>query len=108
MSWIEANLRQICRFAVFEPNNEITWFQVQGLCRAWLRRLWLQGGLAGEDEASAFTIRVGLNDSMTEADIEAGRLRVLVKVSVLHAAEFIDVSLVLALGAASDRREGHS
>lgn len=108
VSWIEANLRQICRFAVFEPNNEITWFQVQGLCRAWLRRLWLQGGLAGEDEASAFTIRVGLNDSMTEADIEAGRLRVLVKVSVLHAAEFIDVSLVLALGAASDRREGHS
>lgn len=98
VTWIEANLQQICRFAIFEPNNEITWFQVQGLCRAWLRRVWLDGGLAGADEASAYSVRVGLNESMTLADIEAGRLIVQVGVSVLHAAEFIDVKLELTMG----------
>ncbi len=98
VTWIEANLKQICRFAVFEPNNEITWFQVRGLCRAWLRRIWLDGGLAGADETAAFSVRVGLNESMTAADIEAGRLVIAVGVSVLHAAEFIDVRLVLTVG----------
>lgn len=98
VTWIEANLKQICRFAVFEPNNEITWFQVRGLCRAWLRRVWLDGGLAGADETAAFSVRVGLNESMTAADIEAGRLVIAVGVSVLHAAEFIDVRLVLTVG----------
>lgn len=98
VTWIEANLQQICRFAVFEPNNEITWFQIQGLCHAWLRRVWLDGGLAGADEASAFSVQVGLNESMTRDDIDAGRLKIRVGVSVLHAAEFIDVTLELTVG----------
>jgi len=98
VTWIEVNLKQICRFAMFEPNNEITWFQVRGLCCAWLRRVWLDGGLAGADEASAYSVRVGLNESMTMADIEAGRLIIQVGVSVLHAAEFIDVKLELIVG----------
>ncbi|ALL39867.1 phage tail sheath family protein [Serratia marcescens] len=103
VTWIEANLKQICRFAVFEPNNEITWFQLRGLCRAWLRRLWLEGGLAGTDEASAFSVRVGVNESMTAADIDAGKLIVQIEVAVLHAAEFIEVRLELLTGLAQVR-----
>ncbi|HCF3047447.1 phage tail sheath family protein [Pseudomonas aeruginosa] len=98
VTWIEANLKRICRFAVFEPNHEITWFQLRGLCNAWLRRVWLEGGLAGADEASAYSVRVGLNESMTAADIEAGCLIIQVGVAVLHAAEFIEVKLVLKVG----------
>lgn len=95
VTWFEANLKQICRFAVFEPNNDITWFQLRGLCRAWLRRIWLEGGLAGEDEASAYSVQIGLNASMTAADIAAGRLVIQVGVALLRPAEFIDVTLVL-------------
>ncbi|KVN20654.1 hypothetical protein WT08_28105 [Burkholderia sp. MSMB1552] len=98
LTWIEVNLKQICRFAVFEPNHEITWFQLRGLCGAWLRRLWLDGGLAGADEADAYVVRVGLNTSMTATDIEDGRLIVKVGVALLHAAEFIEVKLVLQVG----------
>lgn len=98
VTWIEANLKRICRFAVFEPNHEITWFQLRGLCSAWLRRVWLEGGLAGADAASAYSVRVGLNESMTQADIEAGQLIIQVGVAVLHAAEFVEVKLVLKVG----------
>lgn len=98
VTWIEANLRQICRFAVFEPNNEIVWFQLRGLCSAWLRRVWLEGGLAGADEASAYSVQVGLNDSMTAADVAAGRLIIRVGVAALHAAEFIEIKLELTVG----------
>ncbi|HGM5307311.1 TPA: phage tail sheath family protein [Serratia marcescens] len=103
VTWIEANLKQICRFAVFEPNNEITWFQLRGLCRAWLRRLWLDGGLAGTDETDAFSVRIGLHESMTADDIDAGRLVVQIEVAVLHAAEFIEVKLELLTGHAQVR-----
>lgn len=98
VTWIEASLRQICRFAIFEPNHEITWFHLRGLCNAWLRRLWLEGGLAGSDEASAYTVRVGLNESMTAEDLAEGRLIVMVGVAVLHAAEFIEVKLIVKVG----------
>jgi hypothetical protein len=98
VTWIEANLREQCRFAVFEPNHEVTWFQLRGLCSAWLRQLWLEGGLAGADETSAYSVHVGLNETMTQADIDAGRLVISVAVAVLHAAERIEIKLVLKLG----------
>ncbi|KWI28413.1 hypothetical protein WT71_16250 [Burkholderia stagnalis] len=101
VTWIEANLREVCRFAVFEPNNEVTWFQLRGLCNAWLRRVWLEGGLAGADESAAYSVQVGLNESMTQVDIDAGRLLVKIGVAVLHAAEFININLVLKSGDAS-------
>ncbi|WP_175972399.1 phage tail sheath C-terminal domain-containing protein [Burkholderia sp. b13] len=98
VTWIEANLRERCRFAVFEPNHEVTWFQLRGLCSAWLRQLWLEGGLAGADETSAYSVQVGLNETLTQADIDAGRLMIRVAVAVLHAAECIEIKLVLKLG----------
>ncbi|CBW76025.1 Tail sheath protein gp18 [Mycetohabitans rhizoxinica HKI 454] len=98
MTWIEANLRERCRFAVFEPNHEVTWFQLRGLCSAWLRQVWLDGGLAGANETSAYSVQVGLNETLTQADINAGRLMIRVAVAVLHAAERIEIKLVLKLG----------
>lgn len=98
VTWIGANLRERCRFAVFEPNHEVTWFQLRGLCSAWLRQLWLDGGLAGADETSAYSVQVGLNETMTQADIDAGHLLIRVAVAVLDAAERIEIKLVLKLG----------
>lgn len=103
VTWIEANLKQICRFAVFEPNNDITWFQLRGLCSAWLRRVWLEGGLAGADETAAYSVRVGVNESMTADDVAAGRLIIQVGVSLLHAAELIEVKLELTVGERPER-----
>ncbi|HHV7521218.1 TPA: phage tail sheath family protein [Burkholderia orbicola] len=97
VTWLEANLRQICRFAVFEPNHELTWCQLRGLCTAWLRRVWQAGALAGGDEDAAFSVRVGLNESMTQENIDRGELIVRVGVAVLRPAEFVDIELLLSL-----------
>ncbi|MDH0342420.1 phage tail sheath family protein [Chromobacterium haemolyticum] len=97
VGWIEENLRQISRFAVFEPNNEMTWIQLHGLCSGWLKRVWLSGGLAGMTEEEAFSVRVGLNVSMTAEDIDMGKLIVKVGLAVLRPAEFVDVNLILTL-----------
>ncbi|EDT41552.1 phage tail sheath subtilisin-like domain-containing protein [Burkholderia ambifaria] len=43
-TWIEVHLRAICQFAVFEPNELLTWLRLRTACEAWLRRLWEAGG----------------------------------------------------------------
>lgn len=92
-SYIETQLSDICRFFVFEPNNEITWIKCKGLSRAWLRKLWQSGGLLGGKEEEAFQILIGLNESMTEADLQTGKMIMKVAVALLQPAEFIELHL---------------
>ncbi|MFM0067287.1 hypothetical protein [Paraburkholderia aspalathi] len=98
VTYIEANLQDISRFAVFEPNSALTWFKLEGLISTWLHTLWHEGGLAGAQAQQAYQVLVGLGRSMTMADVQGGRMVVKVRVALLHAAEFVDLSLVLNVG----------
>ncbi len=93
LTYIESNLTKIARFAAFEPNNEITWIKLKGLAKAWLRQLWFKGGLFGATEDEAFRVSVGLHETMTHADIQAGKLIMRVSTAPLYRAEFIDITL---------------
>ncbi len=93
VSYVESNLREVARFAVFEPNNAMTWGKLKGLCRVWLRELWRNGGLLGEFEEEAFQVLVGKDESMTAADIQSGKLIVRIGLALHRAAEFIYVQL---------------
>jgi phage tail sheath protein FI len=93
LSYIETKLMRVGRFSVFEPNNDITWLKLKSRARTWLRKLWLKGGLFGGTEKDAFELFIGLNESMTEDDIKAGRLIMKVKVAALYPAEFIEIHL---------------
>lgn len=93
LSYIESKLIRVGRFSVFEPNNEITWLKLKSRARSWLRKLWRSGGLFGGVENEAFELFVGLNESMTADDIQAGRLIMKVKVCALYPAEFIEIHL---------------
>jgi phage tail sheath protein FI len=98
VSYIEVSLREIGRFVVFEPNNEITWLKLKGLARSWLRKLWLAGALYGTQEADAFHLAVGLDETMTVEDLKQGRMIMRIGVAVLHPAEFIKLNLVFDTG----------
>jgi len=50
-----------------------------------------QGGLAGATADGAFSRQVGLGATMTQEDMLAGRLRVLVLVAIVWPAEFIGI-----------------
>ncbi|MCF2134579.1 MULTISPECIES: phage tail sheath family protein [Mycetohabitans] len=95
LSYIEAHLSEIGRFAVFESNNAITWFKLKALARAWLRQLWQAGGLFGAQEDEAFRLLLGLGESMTEEDVQAGRLIMKVFLAAYYPAEFIELRLQL-------------
>ncbi|MCP9268460.1 phage tail sheath family protein [Xenorhabdus sp. XENO-1] len=94
VSYVTVHLAQLARMYVFEPNNELTWMKCKGQSYNWLRQLWLQGGLYGTREDEAFTVQLGVNETMTEEDVRAGKMIMKVSLAVLYPAEFIEISLV--------------
>lgn len=98
VSYVESNLSDIARTAVFEPNNAITWFKLKGFATVWLRQLWQGGGLHGTKEEQAFQVLVGLDESMTQTDILQGKLLMKIFLAVLQPAEFIELRLQFDIG----------
>jgi len=103
VGYIETSLAQLARFVVFEPNNEITWAKLKGQTLTWLRALWMRGALAGVNEKDAFSVLVGLDESMTRDDIAVGRLVMTVDLAVLAPAEFIQINLQFHTGETQTR-----
>lgn len=93
MSYVENQTGQIGMRFVFEPNTALTWVKVRSLMYLWLRELWIAGGLVGEEESEAFDIQIGLNETMTEEDIQQGKTIVKIRLAIACPAEFITVSL---------------
>ncbi|WP_339325335.1 hypothetical protein [Xenorhabdus bovienii] len=48
----------------------------------------------GSREDEAFTVQLGVNETMTEEDVRAGKMIMKVSLAVLYPAEFIEISLV--------------
>lgn len=77
---------------VFKPNTAPTWKTVKSMIENFLNGLWKQGALAGASPEDAYGVDVGLGTTMTGADVQAGCMNVVVKVSLLRPAEFIVLS----------------
>ncbi|MBS9442825.1 phage tail sheath C-terminal domain-containing protein [Photorhabdus heterorhabditis] len=93
VSYIEAHMTQLGRAFVFEPNNAITWMKFKGQAYNWLRQLWLNGGLRGTQEDQAFEVLLGIDESMSEADLRAGKMIMKIRLALLIPAEFIELNL---------------
>ena len=76
------------QWVVFEPNDENTWARVRQVVTDFLTLVWRSGALFGATEEQAFFVRCG-PDTMTPADIDAGRLIVEVGVAPVKPAEFV-------------------
>lgn len=76
------------QWAVFEPNGPNLWAQVRRVTEDFLGGLWRSGALQGRKPEEAYFVRCG-TDTMTQADLDQGRLIVLVGVALLRPAEFV-------------------
>jgi phage tail sheath protein FI len=68
----------------------------------------MKGALAGIDEKDAFRVLIGLDESMTQEDVVAGRLIMTVELAVLAPAEFIQINLQFRTVEISAPRSGAS
>ncbi len=92
MIMLEESLRLASKAYVFEPNVSGTWVTIKGMANNFLTGIWKRGGLAGASPDDAFSVSVGLNETMTSEDILEGILRVTILVAISRPAEFIEIT----------------
>jgi len=73
---------------VFEPNHEPTWAAVVRNISAFLRSVWRSGALQGVTEEEAFFVKCD-RTTMTQDDIDNGRLICLIGIAPVKPAEFV-------------------
>ncbi|SLN46477.1 Phage tail sheath protein [Falsiruegeria litorea R37] len=87
MNMLEASLTKGIQWAVFHPNSTETWMQVRTSVEAFLTLVWQSGGVVGETAEQAFFTRCG-PETMTQSDLDQGRLICEVGVATQRPAEF--------------------
>ena len=86
--FLEHSIDQGTQWAVFEPNGEGLWATVRRGVEDFLDTQWRSGALVGRTPQDAYFVRCD-GTTMTQDDIDHGRLVVLVGVAPLKPAEFV-------------------
>ena len=86
--FLEESIKAGTNWVVFEPNNERLWARVHRTIDAFLTRVWRTGALVGATPNEAFFIDIGPN-TMTQDDIDNGRLICVIGVAPVKPAEFV-------------------
>lgn len=90
MIMLEESIKNATRAYVFDPNEANTWVSVRSMISNFLNGIWKRGGLAGSSPEDAFSVHVGLGETMTPEDVLEGIMRVTVLVAIVRPAEFIE------------------
>jgi phage tail sheath protein FI len=100
VSFLETSIRQGIQFAAFEPNGEALWANVRTVVSDFLYNQWKSGALVGSRPEEAFFVRCD-RSTMTQEDIDNGRMDILIGVATTHPAEFVMVRISALTGSAS-------
>jgi phage tail sheath protein FI len=92
--FLERSVEQGLQWVVFEPNGERLWTQVRAAIRVFLNRLFRQGLFPAARPRDAFFVRCD-RTTMTQDDIDSGRLVIHVGIAPLRPAEFLIVRIGL-------------
>ena len=88
LAFLEASIDRGTRRAVFEPNGEPLWANIRRAVQDFLTNEWRSGGLPGSKAEEAFFVKCD-RSTMTQADLDQGRLICLVGVAAVRPAEFV-------------------
>jgi uncharacterized protein len=92
MIMLEESIKNASKAYVFEPNVANTWVTVKSMINSFLNGIWKRGGLAGAVPEDAYSVHIGLGDTMTPEDILEGIMRITILVAISRPAEFIEIT----------------
>lgn len=87
VNYLEASIDRGTQWAVFEPNGQELWSSVMQTIGHFLFNEWRHGALVGSTPAEAFFVRCD-RSTMSQSDLDNGRLICLIGVALLRPAEF--------------------
>jgi len=86
--YVEASIDGGTQWVVFEPNDDALWALVRQTITEFLTTTWLSGALQGTTAAEAFFVKCDLT-TMTQDDIDNGRLICVIGIAPVKPAEFV-------------------
>jgi phage tail sheath protein FI len=86
--FLEHSIDRGTQWVVFEPNNEALWQRVVASISSFLFGVWKQGALMGTKPEEAYFVRCD-RTTMTQDDIDNGRLVCQIGVAPAYPAEFV-------------------
>jgi phage tail sheath protein FI len=86
--FVEESIDKGTQWVVFEPNDEPTWSAVRRSITAFLTTVWRNGALMGATADEAFFVKCD-RTTMTQDDIDNGRLICLIGIAPVRPAEFV-------------------
>jgi phage tail sheath protein FI len=87
-NYLESSIDRGTQWAVFEPNGERLWANVRQTISDFLYNEWRNGALLGSTVEQAFFVRCD-RSTMTQNDLDNGRLVCLIGVALIKPAEFV-------------------
>ncbi|HEV8551137.1 MAG TPA: phage tail sheath subtilisin-like domain-containing protein [Polyangiaceae bacterium] len=87
-AYLERSIDKGTQWAVFEPNGEALWANVRRTVEDFLFNEWQSGALLGDKPEKSYFVRCD-RSTMSQNDLDNGRLIVLVGVAPLRPAEFV-------------------
>jgi phage tail sheath protein FI len=87
-AYVEHSLDKGTQWAVFENNDEVTWAKITQSVYDFLYNEWRNNALMGSKPEQAFFVRCD-RSTMTQNDIDNGRLVCLIGIAVIKPAEFV-------------------
>lgn len=89
---LEQSLDQGTQWVVFEGNGEALWAQVHTTVTDFLTNEWHSGKLQGAEAEQAFFVRCD-QTTMTQNDLDNGRLNIVIGVAPVMPAEFVIIKI---------------
>jgi phage tail sheath protein FI len=86
--YVEQSIDEGTQWAVFEPNDRDLWARVRQSVENFLTTVWRDGGLMGSTAEEAFYVECG-EQTMTQDDVDNGRLIVEIGIAPVKPAEFV-------------------
>jgi uncharacterized protein len=86
--FVEQSILRGTNWVVFEPNDQLLWAKVRLSISAFLTTVWKSGALMGTTADEAFFVRCD-RTTMTQNEIDTGRLICLIGIAPVKPAEFV-------------------
>jgi len=90
--FLERSIREGTRWAAFEPNDDALWSEVRGAVDEFMLTLFQQGAFGGRTPEDAYFVRCD-RSTMTQDDIDAGRLIIRVGFAPIPPTEFVSLRI---------------
>ena len=88
LAYLEHSIEEKTQWVVFEPNDGTLWSAVRREIEIFLYQEWTSGALRGAKPEQAYFVKCD-RSTMTQDDLDNGRLVALVGVAPLRPAEFV-------------------